>query len=1177
MRLFSLCITLLSCCFICHGAHDWHAHTLQQKDGLSSNNIECIFRDSYGFMWFGTSNGINRYDAARIRTINLTGLSVTSISEAEGVIYVGTADGLFVYGGDEEGLTPFNGKTSYQVMISSSVTDVVTVGNGVLVVGTYGQGLFFYDTVSRTLRQTSIGIPFITDITVSEEGDIYVSEENSGIHIVSARGDYISKVLPRKSVSRLMVSGHVLYYLCESGSVIGRMKDDRVEEKRLSLTLNDFCSLSTEKIVLSTTDGLYEMDKQTFGLRPFVLTGHGEDLSRRSYGDVFIDAEGTMWVASQENGVIMISEKNNFLRDYPLPRYHDRMRMTEDENRNIRVFTESMNYILKRGDDAVMQTASAQTVTGDKEEIMCIDLHGNTYKAVGKGVYWSSPLEKDKKYHILGHDVENLCCDKAGQVWAGTSGKGLWLLKDDKFVPFDLSSIYGNANLIYSMEEDQNGYLWVCSDIGIVKLDPENRDILTIIATEEARSDNGFLYRASLRSSDGVMYFGRREGILSFFPSGNLVNKVEPKVTINSMMFRNGKASINDLYKEKEIRVPYSCNSFTLSFSVHSYQDPQNNTCSYSMSSVDEQEVWSRETTATYNHLSPGRYTFTVKGKNNDGVESERAAVLRIIITPPWWLSRLAFVIYTLLIGGGIIYAYRLWKRRFDRKYTERLRHSREVIEREAYHQKINFFLGMVHEIRTPLTMIRLALDNVIESRAEDTDSVRSLRENLNYLQETVNGILTFHKRDSQGTALILSRTDMVRMCRNILARFHDSAKLRNIVLRSELPDSPVYVMADESFLSKIVINLLGNAFKYAGSQVTLSLSECDGHALIKVTDDGPGVRDEEKEKIFEMFYKASGDKIAEASGLGVGLAYSRKLAQDHDGTLVLDDTHVGGASFVLRLPLVQDNYEVIENMAGDEDVSVMHGDKLKVVVVDDNVELVTNLERLLSKWYSVRVAYNGEEALKVIEQDATDIVVSDVMMPVMDGIELCRQIKDRVEFSHIPFIMLTAKINVDDKAEGLESGADAYVEKPFSISQLHHQIENLIRLRNSLREKVNNEVGRTASEMPKLGNQRDNQFVAAINAAIEEQIRKDDFSVDALADTMCMSKANFYRKFQAMTGTSPNEYLKNYRLNRAASMIADGARINEAAEAVGFYSSSYFAKCFKAKFGVLPKDYLKN
>ena len=251
--------------------------------------------------------------------------------------------------------------------------------------------------------------------------------------------------------------------------------------------------------------------------------------------------------------------------------------------------------------------------------------------------------------------------------------------------------------------------------------------------------------------------------------------------------------------------------------------------------------------------------------------------------------------------------------------------------------------------------------------------------------------------------------------------------------------------------------------------------------------------------------------------------------------------------------------------------------EKLRVLIVEDNVELVTNMERRLSQWYSVRVAYNGEEALRLVEAEDTDIIVSDVMMPVMDGMELCRQIKGNVEYSHIPFIMLTAKINIDDKKEGMASGADAYVEKPFSITQIHHQIRNLIRLRDSLRETVRREVGRKVLEMPKMQNAHDAQFMSLINAAIEEQIRKEDFSIEVMADTMCMSKANFYRKFKAITGTSPNEYMKTYRLNRAAAMIAEGARIKEAADAVGFESSSYFAKCFKAKFGVLPNDYLKQ
>lgn len=1178
MRRFLTVILLFGCWSMCFAAHDWHAHTLQQKDGLSSNNIECIFKDSYGFMWFGTSNGLDRYDAAKIRSFNQTGISVNAIMEVSGTLYVGMDDGLYVYEHESESLVPFTEKTRYHVVISSPVTSMLRVG-ATLVIGTYGQGVFFFDSISGNLRQTSIGIPFITDLAVSSGDRIYVSAEHSGVHAVSFRGDYISSIFSRKGISRIMSSGEDMFYLCRDDSqMLGCFREGRCIEKRFSLSLNEIYDFSSENILIGSRTGLWEMNKQTFVLKPFVLTGHSENLTNRSYGDMFRDEEGTLWVASHSSGVIMISEKNDFLRDYPLPAQYEQMSLKEIDGDKISIITDVAEYGLSIKDD-VVSVAGKGNSSEQSGEMILTGHNGNIYRAVGNCVYCSTPFEKDIHYHKIGHKVENLFCDRLGNIWAGTSGKGLWRMDGDEFKPFIISSIYGNANLIYSIEQDTEGNMWVCTDIGIVKIEPETERILTIIASEEARSENRFLYRASLRSSAGVMYFGRREGLLSFYPAGSLVNDVSPTVTINSMSFRNGRSTINNLYRQSEVTLPYSCNSFTLTFSVHSYQDPQNNSSTYSLSSVDEQEVWSKENIATYSNLRPGKYVFKVRGKNNDGVESEKPAIFKIIITPPWWLSRLAFVFYTLLVIAFAAYVYRLWKRRFDKKYSDRLRMSREAIEQEAYQQKINFFLGMVHEIRTPLTIMKLSLDNVISSKAQDKGSVQSLQNNLNYMMETVNGILTFHKKDSGGTPLILSRTDIVRTCRTIVARFDDTAKLKKITLDVDLPDDPIYIMADEAFLSKIIINLLSNAFKYAVSTIRLSVVTSGESVIVRVSDDGPGVKSAEKEKIFEMFYKAAGDKVAEASGLGVGLAYSRQLALEHDGTLELDDRIAVGASFVLTVPLLKERQkELIDELGGAALPTIDSGEeKLRVLIVEDNVELVTNMERRLSQWYSVRVAYNGEEALRLVEAEDTDIIVSDVMMPVMDGMELCRQIKGKVEYSHIPFIMLTAKINIDDKKEGMESGADAYVEKPFSITQIHHQIRNLIRLRDSLREKVSLEVGRKVLEMPKMQNARDAQFMSLINAAIEEQIRRADFSIEVMADTMCMSKANFYRKFKAITGTSPNEYMKTYRLNRAAAMIAEGARINEAADAVGFESSSYFAKCFKAKFGVLPNDYQKK
>ena len=365
-----------------------------------------------------------------------------------------------------------------------------------------------------------------------------------------------------------------------------------------------------------------------------------------------------------------------------------------------------------------------------------------------------------------------------------------------------------------------------------------------------------------------------------------------------------------------------------------------------------------------------------------------------------------------------------------------------------------------------------------------------------------------------------------------------------------------------------MIVNLLDNALKYARREVVISIRTEDDEAVVKVSDDGPGVKEQEKERIFDIFYKAEGDSIAESSGIGVGLAYSKQLVLAHKGTLSVEDTVPTGATFVVRIPLLGEK-TLVEQPAVDDVLRALEksgATKFRLVLADDNVRLLDMLQKELSEWYHVRTAQNGAEALEILRTDDVDIIVSDVMMPIMDGIQFCQTVKDTLELNHIPFIMLTAKTSVAAKVEGLGSGADAYVEKPFSITQL--------RLRTAYHEAWLREAGRYKEAMPKSLNKMDAQFMETINAAIERQIASESFSVDMLADALNMSKSNFFKKFKAVAGTSPNDYLKNYRLNRAAQLIADGSRINEAAESVGFFSPSYFAKCFKAKFGILPKAY---
>ena len=309
-----LSICLLMSCIVCNAAHDWHVHTLQLKDGLSSNNVRCMFKDSHGFMWFGTSNGLDRYDSSRIKSVNMGGVSINSITEVGDRIYIGTEQGLYIYDSSGETLEPFEVCTSYLVTISSPVTSLIASGD-LLMVGTYGQGLFTYDTVSGTLVQNSIGIPYITDLIKADDGSIYLAEESTGVYDLSRRGDVKSHILSRRGVSCIVVSESKLYYVCRNEpEIIGYVSNGEMVEKRLTVSLNDLYCMSSGRILLSTDSGLYEMDGKSFSIKPFILTGHGEDLSQRSYGEAFLDEEGTLWVASRTCGAVMISEKNNFLR-----------------------------------------------------------------------------------------------------------------------------------------------------------------------------------------------------------------------------------------------------------------------------------------------------------------------------------------------------------------------------------------------------------------------------------------------------------------------------------------------------------------------------------------------------------------------------------------------------------------------------------------------------------------------------------------------------------------------------------------------------------------------------------------------------------------------------------------------------------------------------------------------
>jgi signal transduction histidine kinase/DNA-binding response OmpR family regulator len=638
----------------------------------------------------------------------------------------------------------------------------------------------------------------------------------------------------------------------------------------------------------------------------------------------------------------------------------------------------------------------------------------------------------------------------------------------------------------------------------------------------------------------------------------------------------------------KQIILPYDNNSIVLEFDALSYEEPNRNRYMYMLENFDKDWVNNENSnTASYTNLPPGQYTFRVKGANNDNKWNEQGASIKVKILPPWWRSVPAYIFYALCAVGFILFIIRYFIAKSNRKLDRHMEEYRIEKEKEVYQSKISFFINLIHEIRTPLSLIKLPLDKLTEKQQDNTKSSNYLmviNKNVNYLLDIVNQLLDFQKIENQNIQLILKEENINSLLQEIYTQFIYSVELKHINLIISFPQNEILALVDKEKITKIIINLLGNAIKFTKTKIELRLESFDERLEIRVIDDGPGIRNEEKVRIFDVFYQSEA-KNNTNTGTGIGLTFSKMLAENHKGSLSLSDNDWGGASFVLSIPkLYNEDKSVVpvvqtKNIPEPSDTSNSDSDTTGlfkdfcILLVEDNVELLNMVADSLAPFFSILKSGNGKEALTILSENSVDLIVSDVMMPEMDGFELSKTVKSDINYSHIPVVLLTAKVTLDAKIEGMEYGADAYIEKPFSIRQLHKQIENLLKLRLSLQKIITTSPSSSAINitMPR----KDREFIEKLHSEIEKHITEPDFSVDTIAETMFMSRSSFYRKMKGITGLPPNDYLRTFRLNKAAELLHEGElSISEIREQVAFCSPSYFTKCFKVQFGVLPKDY---
>ena len=508
--------------------------------------------------------------------------------------------------------------------------------------------------------------------------------------------------------------------------------------------------------------------------------------------------------------------------------------------------------------------------------------------------------------------------------------------------------------------------------------------------------------------------------------------------------------------------------------------------------------------------------------------------------------------------------------------------------EQELYTTKIDFFTNVAHEIRTPLTLIKCPLENVLADR-ELSENVRMeleiMDQNVERLLNLINQLLDFRKTENKGFKLNPKEYNIGTIVHSVYKYFTTLAKQRGIKFEVEVPEEELLASVDKEALTKILSNLFANALKYARTYVYLHLSVDEKNEVftISMSNDGNIVPIEMRENIFKAFvqYRDGKDIV---SGTGIGLAMARYLAELHQGMLVMD-RELDCNRFILSIPILHqtlpDDSEEQHKKPGydDEDREVSDKDKREVasiLVVEDNKDMLAFVFRQLSSLYHVLIAENGVEALDVLEQKSVDLIISDIMMPLMDGVELCKHLKQNLDYSHIPVILLTAKTNLESRIEGLEEGADAYIEKPFSMEYLRANVANLLSNRERLRRHFIEFPFIKADAMAQT--KADEMFISKLNEYVLRHLDNTDLQIDDIADAMNMGRSNFYRKLKGILNMSPNEYLRLFRLKQAASILKEGTYgVVEVSYMVGFSTPSYFSGCFKKQFGVLPKDFISH
>jgi len=1203
---------------------DANKKLLNKSNICGKSKVTCLFMDG-DKMWIGAGNALKIYDLQKKAFIPLPAplrqstqlinpLVRDIIRDSEGNYWIATeTNGLFYYRVKD---ATCHNYTQQNGLLSSTVRTVLERENHMLWVGTK-KGLNIINTQTQQIRSftndpinpNSLSQNSIRCIFKDNENNIWIGTYNGGLNSVYSQYDnFYSLGLKRGNNNGLsygivnaIANGNAKdYWIGTDDGGLNHLDADlqnihvyyQFNGASRELLGNSIKSIEShpdpDKLWVATGSGLTIFDKRTGIFTPVnIIPKPSSPGFIHSY--VLLRDEHGLWIASNFSGLYYLTNDNK-VHYYQTP-----------EN--------NLTAIFKDGDRMWM---------GQKNNGLCaLDLSSHnpdTYH-----------IDQSHHYTLNNSAVLSIFKDQQKHLWVGTDGGGLNYFDAAANRFYSINESQGIANgSIHAILEDKIGRLWVSTNRGISCITfktfapPFDKSTLNIAnySVADGLQSNQFTTGTGIKTPDGNLLFAGINGITMFNPAQIRINNVKPQVVFTDFSIFNKSVNFgtNDsplqkpIDETREIILKYSQAFFSIKFAALNYINPEKNQFAFKLEGFSDSD-WhyvGNLRIATYTNLDPGTYYFKIKAANNDGIWNESPRVLKITVLPPWYKTWYAFLGYAALIIF-LLYLFNAYS-----KKTERLKNELEfeslshAKDQELAQKQLSFFANISHEIKTPLTMIMAPLERMIEMNVGNNKVLNQLmlmQRNGERLIRLINQLLDKRKLESGHMHLQAAEGDIVAFTREIKLAFVGLAKAKNISLKFNAKQAEIPVWFDRDKLEKVLYNLLSNAIKFTPDygKVTVSVSATEDSALIVVEDNGRGIPAGNIDKIFSQFYHYE-DHI-KVEGTGLGLAFSAELVQLHHGKLSVESRpeaadQPGETRFTIDLPLGKAHLkadEIAGNYRDSEDIlsytqtekSVKAQLELKkakilkqdnresfsMLIVEDNEDVLNFIKEGFATDFEVHTAVNGLDGLELAKQVSPDIIISDVMMPGLNGIELCSRLKSDIDTSHIPVILLTARTQLIFKMEGLETGADDYITKPFNFNMIEARVWNLIENRQKLRERYQKEIKLEPQNI--AISSLDEAFLMKVLSYIEHHITDADLSVEQLSQEVAMSKSSFYKKIKSLTNQTGIEFIRTVRVKRAAQLLEQGQyNVNEVAYMVGFMDVDYFRKCFKEHFGYTPKEH---